>query len=119
MILPYANPIPGELQNPGVAQTIRLERRVGQWLGNGVWEEDAEASIITGRGIVYPSTTDDLVALPEGERTVKSLTLYWPKKFHMNDRLMYGGEEYRIIHIAPWQKYGYQMAIAQVQHQHE
>jgi hypothetical protein len=114
MIVPYASPIPRELLNPGVSQPIRIERREGAWVGEGIWQDDASVAFVTGRGFIYPSTTDDLLALPEGERITKSLTLFWPKQFQMNDRVEYEGEEYRVVHIAPWQKYGFQMAIAQV-----
>lgn len=114
-ILPYAAPIPAELMNPGVSQPIQLTRMSGQWMGNGIWQEDdGDPTTITGRGIVYPSNPDDLAALPEGERTIKSLTLYWPQAFQMNDRIDYDGEEYRVVRIEPWKPYGYNKAIAQV-----
>jgi len=114
-ILPFATPIPAELVNPGASQPIRLRRMKGQWVGNGIWQEDDGAPVtITGRGIVYPSSPDDLLALPEGERINKSLTLYWPQKFQMNDRIDYDGEEYRVVRVDPWSPYGYHRAIAQV-----
>lgn len=113
-ILPYAQPIPALLQEPGCTQKITLSRRVGAWVGDGVWQDDAEATVVSGRGIVYPSTNDDLAALPEGERIIKSLTLYWAKTFEMNDRIDYDGEEYRVVKVEPYTKYGYNKAIAQV-----
>ncbi len=113
-ILPYAQPIPALLAEPGCTQKIALNRRAGAWVGDGVWLDDAEATVVTGRGIVYPSTADDLAALPEGERVNKSLTLYWAKTFLMNDRIEYDGEEYRVVKVEPFTKYGYNKAIAQV-----
>jgi hypothetical protein len=114
MIVPYARPIPGGLLNLGVSLPICLKRRRGAWIGNGLWQDDASETVINGRGIVYPSTNDDLLALPEGERIRKSLTLYWPNRFEMNDRIQHDGEQWRVIFVAPWLHYGYHMAIAQV-----
>ena len=113
-ILPYAQPIPALLAEPGCTQKITLSRRAGEWVGDGVWQDDAEATVVVGRGIVYPSSADDLAVLPEGERTIKSLTLYWSKTFEMNDRVDYDGEEYRVVKVEPCTKYGYNKAIAQV-----
>lgn len=113
-ILPYAQPIPALLSEPGCTQPISLKRREGAYVGAGVWKDDASVTTVNGRGIVYPSTSDDLAALPEGERTIKSLTLYWRLTFAMNDRIQYDGEEYRVVKIEPFTRYGYNKAIAQV-----
>jgi hypothetical protein len=112
--LPFASPIPAALLEPGCAQTIQLVRPSGVWLGNGLWQPDGNTQVITGQGILYPSTADDLLALPEGERIVKSITLYWTPKFVMKDRVMYAGEEYHVVRVEPWPQYGYYKAIAQV-----
>jgi len=115
MILPYGNPIPVELLNPGVSQKITMLRQRGVWTGNGLWQSDGDGKDeITGRGIIYPTTPDELRALPEGERITKAVTIYWSQTFHHNDRVEYEGEEYRVIHVDPWQKFGYNRAVAQV-----
>lgn len=115
MTVPYANPIPLELLNPGVSQEITLRRQRGVWMGNGLWQgDDGEPDKITGRGIIYPTTADELRALPEGERITKAVTIYWSQTFQPNDRLEYEGEEYRVVHVDPWQKFGYNRAVAQV-----
>ena len=114
MIVPYAQPIPALLETPGVTQKITICRYAGAWVGDGLWQQTDEAEVITHQGIMYPSTADELQALLEGERTVKSLTLYWRFPFAMDDRLCYGGEEYRIVKVEPWMAYGYNKAIAQV-----
>jgi hypothetical protein len=115
MNLPIANPIPGELANPLVSLPITILRTRGVWMGNGVWKmDDGEPDKIEGRGIVYPTTPDELNALPEGERITKAITLFWSQTFHLNDRVEYEGEEYRVIHVDPWQKFAYNRAIAQV-----
>jgi hypothetical protein len=114
--IPYARPIPALLETRGIAQIIRIMRYVGQWQGNGLWMRCAEPTEIVHLGIIYPSTANDLDALPEGERIEKSVTLFWRLEFEMDDRLHYAGEEYRVIHVEPWQAYGYNKAIAQVTH---
>jgi hypothetical protein len=114
-IVPYAYPIPGNLIDPGVAMPITVLRRTGEWLGNGLWSpDDGSPATITGSGILYPSTPDELQALPEGERVAKSITLYWPAAFEIDDRIQYNGEEYRVIFVDPWNIYGYNRAIAKV-----
>ena len=114
MTVPYAAPIPHELLNPGVSQPITVLRVTGNWLGNGLWNPNDKATTINGRGILYPTTADELQALPEGERIRKSITLFWPDVFMIDDRIQYGGEEYRVVLVDPWQNFGYNRAIAQV-----
>ena len=114
MIVPYAQPIPALLETPGIAQPIVVVRYSGAWMGNGLWQPDDEAKQIRGRGVVYPTTADELEALPEGERLVRSITLLWSKRFEKNDRVQHSGEEYRVVRVEPWTAYGYNKAIAQV-----
>ena len=83
MIVPYAEPIPALLETPGVAQPIMIERYTGAWANNGLWQRADKPTVITRRGIIYPSSADDLAALPEGERTEKSITLYWRLGFQV------------------------------------
>jgi hypothetical protein len=114
MNVPFANPIPGQLMNPGAAQPITVLRLGGNWMGNGVWNPNATAQTITGTGIVYPTTPNELQALPEGERVAKAITLYWPGTFEMDDRVEWCGEEYRVVFLDPWTSYGYNRAIARL-----
>ena len=116
MNVPFSNPIPGQLMNPGAAQLIHLQRRKGQWLGNGLWSpDDGAPQLITGMGIMYPTTANELQALPEGERIVKAITLYWPQTFQIDDLVDYCGEQYRVVLADPWTSYGYNRAIARVE----
>ena len=115
-VVPYAAPIPAELMNPGVSLPITVLRVTGEWMGNGLWNPTETAKTINGRGIVYPTTADELQALPEGERIRKSITAYWPDVFVIDDRILYDGEEYRVVLCDPWENFGYNRAIAQVTH---
>lgn len=115
MTVPYATPIPSGLTDPGVAVNITVVRHSGEWAGNGIWQEDnGDPITLTGAGIIHPTTANELRALPEGQRETKSLTLFWPQQFVMDDRIQYGGEEYRVIMVDPYDDYGYNRAIAQV-----
>jgi hypothetical protein len=115
MNVPFSDPIPMELLEPGVSQEITMRRQRGVWTGNGLWQsDDGEPYKITGRGIIYPTTPDELRALAEGERITKAITIFWSQTFHHNDRIEYEGEEYRVIYVDPWQKFAYNRAIAQV-----
>ena len=114
MTVPYASPIPGGLVDPGVALPISVTRTTGQFIGNGVWQSAGSPETINGRGILYPTTADELRALPEGERVTKSITCYWALPFALGDLIVYGGENYRVVYRDPWTNYGYNRAIAQV-----
>lgn len=115
MTVPYAAPIPSGLTDPGVALPISLVRHSGKWVGNGVWAEDNGNPVtVNGSGIIHPTTADELRALPEGQRVLKSITLFWPQGFVLDDRIQYGGEEYRVVLVDPYTNYGYNRAVAQV-----
>jgi len=114
-MIPLTKRIPSLLRDTKISQTIIVDRPAGtgSYNDDGVFVGETYMTI-TDKGVVTPSSMDDLLALPEGQRTEKSITLYWPQLFLVDDRVEYGGDEYRVVQAGTWQPYSYCKAIAQV-----
>ena len=57
--------------------------------------------------IVMPTSPNDVLLLPEGERFIPSIKIYTINPLKIGDLVIYEGETYKIKTVANWGKYGY------------
>jgi hypothetical protein len=88
-------------------QTITVTRRLKGSYVNGVYVSGA-TSTSTIRASVQPTTSDDLLSLPEGRRSSGSFRLYTNDQIseqtatHDPDIVTLFGEKYEIVKVFKW-----------------
>ena len=101
------------------AQTVTVKRKTGSWQGGRFVVGENGTQTLSVIGILQPASPEQLEFFPEGERREGQVvfytqtTLYLTEGSEISDRLMWQGEEYKIININRWQDYGFNIAYAQ------
>ena len=62
--------------------------------------------------VVVPVTPQDLLRLPEGERTAPSIKIYTLEPVKLGDRFLFKGSEYRVLVSNDWSDYGVYNSIS-------
>ena len=108
------------INDPDFQQTWKVYRSAGgQWI-DGVWTEGAP-EILDMSGVVTPTTSKDMLMVPEGDRITESKTFHSTEKIYTtrsdgetgtSDRFEYKGEIFRVAQVTDHLDYGYNKAIA-------
>lgn len=105
--------------DPDFAQSFTLNRSSGSF-GLGGWQD--RQTLVTMYGVIQPATARDLEQLPEGDRVKGTMlfhSIYPMYTTHMNDGqagisdvIQWGGDNWRIAYVWPWQDFGFYKAAA-------
>ena len=83
--------------------------------------QEAQSATTQIQAIVYPSTPQEAQLLAEGDRVSAAITilsatpLYIERKgppSQAGDIVLFGGLQYRVARVLPWNNYGFSEAIA-------
>lgn len=115
------------LTDPDFVQNVVVNRRVNQMIttGDAAGEVTIETFLLTVPMCVQPiKDADDLLVLPEGQRSSKMMKFYSLLALHcddgdqatgsadaMFDVVQWGSEKYKLLHVRNWSDYGYYEAI--------
>lgn len=69
--------------------------------------ESKDGTAFTTLAIVIPVSPQDLMLLPEGERTTPTVKVYTKTKLNLGDLVVVNGERWRITTADDWGAYGY------------
>lgn len=91
------------------AQEIKLKRRSAGSYVDGVWVNGIETSR-TIKASVQPATHEQLLNLPEAQRTKSTLAIFTTEALNTvnlsnkisADRIEYNGETYEVQQVSPW-----------------
>ena len=88
-----------------------IARATGGAYVRGTWAGTYDAAVLTA-GVLQPVTGRDLRDMPEGVRA-EAVKLFFvtasdllPGDINENDKIEADNETFRVIHIAPWTRYG-------------
>ncbi|OOF84431.1 hypothetical protein BKG93_07830 [Rodentibacter ratti] len=90
----------GRFLNSRFSQRVQVRRILG---GGAKAEYDPEE--VTA--IVIPTSPNDVLLLPEGERYLPSIKIYTQQPLKIGDLVDYRGQTYKIKTAADWGDYGY------------
>ena len=90
--------------NSKFRQSVTIKRLQGEHSAEGFDVEYQEEKMTA---IVIPTSPNDVLLLPEGERHIPSIKIYTMSQLHIGDLVDYRGETYKIKTAANWGDYGY------------
>jgi hypothetical protein len=115
------------LSDPDFVQNVVVNRRINQMIttGDAAGEVTIETFLLTVPMCVQPiKDADDLLVLPEGQRSSKMMKFYSLQALHCDDGdppsgsndaifdvVQWGNEKYKLLHVRNWSDYGYYEAI--------
>ena len=100
------------------AQRLTITRTTGSF-GKGGWvvEDTCTMQVL---GVAYPSSSREILHVPEGDRVVGSITFLTKEPLFVthntqnqgiSDRITWKGEQYEIHYVFPFSDYGYYMSV--------
>ena len=106
------------VNDPDLAQPFTILRQSGSFQLGG-WVAN-EPQPIDAFGAITVATQRMMQMVPEGDRvggemaffTANEIYLTSEKRSGTSDQLVWHDEKYRVIHVAPWMDYGFNIAIA-------
>ena len=106
------------VNDPDLAKEFAILRQSGSFQLGG-WVSDPPQEI-PAFGVITVATPKMLQMVPEGDRvggemafiTANEIYLTSEKRSGTSDQLVWHGEKYRVIHVAPWMDYGFFIAVA-------
>lgn len=124
----------GDIVNdPDLAQAFTIERSTGQFVLGG-WK--TTAVLVPAYGCITVASPEDLEMVPEGDRLSGAMLFHtssplyiteleggagqqgWGKggfgvtTQQVSDVVVWRGQRYRVVHLSPYQDYGYYRAVA-------
>ena len=94
----------GRFLNSRFRQQITIQKKSGSHSASG-FDVRYEKQQITA--IVIPTSPNDVLLLPEGERYLPSIKVYTQQQLNIGDLVDYRGQTYKIKTAANWGDYGY------------
>lgn len=94
----------GRFLNSRFRQQITVQKQSGAHSAGG-FNARYETQQITA--IVIPTSPNDVMLLPEGERYLPSIKVYTQQQLNIGDLVEYRGQTYKIKTAANWGDYGY------------
>ena len=94
----------GRFLNSRFRQQITVQKQSGSHSASG-FDVRYETQQITA--IVIPTSPNDVLLLPEGERYLPSIKIYTQQQLNIGDLVEYRGQTYKIKTAANWRDYGY------------
>ena len=94
----------GRFLNSRFRQQITVQKQSGSHSASG-FDVRYETQQITA--IVIPTSPNDVLLLPEGERYLPSIKVYTQQQLNIGDLVEYRGQTYKIKTAANWGDYGY------------
>lgn len=94
----------GRFLNSRFRQQITVQKQSGSHSASG-FDVRYETQQITA--IVIPTSPNDVLLLPEGERYLPSIKVYTQQQLNIGDLVEYRGQTYKIKTAANWRDYGY------------
>ena len=105
--------------SPAFAQEYTVNR------STGTFQQGGYVSITTPIpfwGIIQPATEEDLLQVPEGDRSTGMMNFISEQPMYktraqgdnsgLGDMITWDGQEYRIVIVVPWKDFGFNKAIA-------
>ncbi|HHF6557554.1 hypothetical protein [Haemophilus influenzae] len=90
--------------NSKFRQIVTVKHLQGEHSSDGFRASYTDESMTA---IVMPTSPNDVLLLPEGERFIPSIKIYTINPLKIGDLVIYEGETYKIKTVANWGKYGY------------
>ena len=90
--------------NSKFSQVVTVKHLQGEHSSDGFGASYTDESVTA---IVMPTSPNDVLLLPEGERFIPSIKIYTIKPLKIGGLVIYEGETYKIKTVANWGKYGY------------
>ena len=94
----------GRFLNSRFRQQITIQKQSGAHSASG-FNVRYDTQQITA--IVIPTSPNDVMLLPEGERYLPSIKVYTQQQLNIGDLVEYRGQTYKIKTAANWGDYGY------------
>ena len=101
------------------AVSLSIQRMAAGGYGTHGRFAPGTTSTVTLRGIVHPSTSRDLLVLPEGMRTEESIAITTDQELHTADpggmpadRVTINGKTYEVQRVEDWSAQGFWRSIA-------
>ncbi len=94
----------GRFLNSRFRQQITVQKQSGSHSAGG-FNVRYDTQQITA--IVIPTSPNDVMLLPEGERYLPSIKVYTQQQLNIGDLVEYRGQTYKIKTAANWGDYGY------------
>jgi hypothetical protein len=97
-----------------LAFTFTLQRFAGQFEEGGYVETATPVSLY---GPVQPSTNEDVLMVPEGDRVIGMFTFWCQQQIDhtspvgTGDVVAWNGQNYKILAVKPWAQNGYYRAV--------
>jgi hypothetical protein len=103
--------------DPDLAEEFTIVRTTGSFQRGG-WVAGAPTQL-AAYGVVSVVNERELSMVPEGDRVKGSLAFYATREVYLtgaaggriSDKILFKGEYYRIVNVAPWGSFGYWKAI--------
>ena len=90
--------------NSKFRQVVTVKHLQGEHSSDGFGASYIDESVAA---IVMPTSPNDVLLLPEGERYLPSVKVYTQQQLSIGDLVEYRGETYKIKTAANWGDYGY------------
>lgn len=111
------------VNSPGLnAQSFVIIRSQGGLFVKGIWAD--ASSTVQGYGIVQPTKSKDLLQVPEADRVTGAMTFHSSSPIYethvdaptgtntrISDVIVWRKQQFRIVHVFPFEDYGYYKAI--------
>ncbi len=103
--------------DPDLAEPFTIFRTTG-YFDRGGWTAGPPVQI-PARGVVTPASDRELDMVPEGDRIKGSMTFHTHEELHLtsvsegsvSDKILWQGDYYRLVFIAPWTSFGFNKAV--------
>jgi hypothetical protein len=105
--------------SPAFAQEYTVNRSTGQFEQGGYI---SSTTAIPFWGIVQPATEEDLLQVPEGDRSTGMMNFISEQPMYktyvagsasgIGDTVTWNEQEYRVVIVLPWKDFGFNKAIA-------
>lgn len=120
------------VNDPDFAQGFTIERSTGQFVAGGF---EKTPSNVQGYGVISVAADEDIQMLPEGDRIDGAMVFHSHERIyltqldggydqaqygaggfgvsvqHVSDQIYWRGQKFRVMHVAPYEDYGYWRAI--------
>lgn len=90
--------------NSKFSQIVTVKHLQGEHSSDGFGASYTDESLTA---IVMPTSPNDVLLLPEGERYLPSIKVYTQQQLNIGDLVEYRGQTYKIKTAANWGDYGY------------
>jgi len=110
----------GRIVNGRNTQSFTVYRKSGAW-ASGRWPQ-TEATILLS-GVISVAKEKDLIQVPEGDRTGGAIVIHTTQVLYItyaangpanggtSDEVLWQGDRYRLLSVAPYVDYGYYKSI--------